>query len=127
MLKSHNLDPKIRSIFCSSTIAAGNILELCPALLDSDQLALTTNEIQILVSQAYEQDKTVKNYMKKLSEPGPHRAKNLNLSRCSIRNNRLYYDNLIFVPDSDKLKHLLIKCCYEHPSEGHHGRNKVYA
>lgn len=65
--------------------------------------------------------------MKILQGPGPHRSKNLDLSRCRIKSNRLYYDNLIFVPNIHDLKLLLIKNCHDHPSGGHHGRNKVFA
>ena len=72
-------------------------------------------------------DTILKEFIKILEGPRPHRSRKLDLSRCSARNNRLYYDNLIYVPDNIDLKLLLVKNCHNQPSGGHHGRNKLFA
>ena len=127
VLKNHNLDPKVLSSFLNTFSTTESILEPSPTEPNPNRQNSTSDEIEKLLSHAYERDFTVKDYIKKLLGQGPCRSKHLDLSRCSVRNNRLYYDDLIFVPDNDELKHLLIKSCHDHPSGGHHGRNKIFA
>lgn len=79
------------------------------------------------MNQGYIEGLEVQNYMKILWGPGPHRSRHLDLSRCSLHNDRLYYDNMIYVPHNSDLKLLLIKHCHDHASGGHHGQNKVFA
>lgn len=119
VLKPHNLDPEIIRT-TKLDLALINVQDL------NDKPAIS-EEIENLLTQAYQQDTEVHDYIKILQGPSPHRSKHLDLSRCSVKSNRLYYDDLIFIPDSPHLKLLLIKNCHDHPSGGHHGRNKVFA
>ena len=119
VLKPHNLDPEI--------IRTSNLL-LAPAILqDPDKTPAISEEIRSLLTRAYHKDAEVRNYIEILQSPGLHRSKHLDLSRCSVKNEPLYYDDLLFIADDPHLKLLLIKNCHDHPSGGHHGRNKVFA
>ena len=85
------------------------------------------DSIESLISDDHQEDTTLRNYLEILQGPSPHWSKNLDLPRCSIKENPLYYDNLIYIPNFPKLKLLLLKNCHYHPGSGHHGLNKVFA
>lgn len=121
VLKPHNIDPKI-------TLSKVKSLHLAPASMEVlDHSHSSTELIELMMVKGYQKDKVVQSYIKTLLGPGPHHSKHLDLSRCSVKDNRLYFDNLIYVPDNPELKLYLIKCCHDHPSGGHHGRNKVFS
>lgn len=86
-----------------------------------------SKSIENLINQGYQEDIALQSYIRILKGPGPYRSKNLDLSRCSIKQGRLFFDNLIYVPDVANLKLLLIQNCHDHPNDGHNGRNKIYA
>ncbi|KAI0993536.1 hypothetical protein K3495_g14648, partial [Podosphaera aphanis] len=115
VLKPHNLDPEISRHLP---------LQLSSAPLDPPAV---TEVINNLIAKGYQDDSTLLEYINILRGPGPYRSKHLDLSRCSLRNGRLYFDDLIYVPDVPDLKLILLKNCHDHPSGGHHGRNKVFA
>lgn len=117
VLKTHNLDPKIIQNMESSLNLATMPLEI----------QSVSESIERLIAQGYQEDIALQSHIRTLEGPSPHRSKYLDLSRCSIRHGRLFFDNLIYVPDIADLKLLLIKNCHDHPSGGHHGRNKIYA
>lgn len=123
VLKSYNLDPKI----ISDIPQQPDPVFVAPIQLEPKQANATTMEVERLMLQGYDEDKIVKSIIKILTGPGPYRSRHLDLSRCSLKNNRLYYDDLIYVPDNSELKLLLIKSCHDHPSGGHHGHNEVFA
>lgn len=128
ILKKHNLDPRIANDSSDITQSPlNNSLQLAPTRIETQEFADTTIEIERLIAEGYEMDTELKEFIKILEGPGPHRSRKLDLSRCSVRNNRLYYDNLIYVPDNIDLKLLLVKNCHNHRSGGHHCRNKLFA
>lgn len=131
-MKPHNLD---------SEIIRTRELELFPISLEnlnstpinpndipvnSNEASNISAEIEFLTEKGYLEYSDVQKCMKILHRPGPHRSKHLDFSRCEVKSNRLYYENLNFVPNIPDLK-ILIKNYHYHPSGGHHGRNKVFA
>ncbi|KAI0992795.1 hypothetical protein K3495_g15389, partial [Podosphaera aphanis] len=124
VLKSYNFDPRIIN-------PDNNIISLAPVLLDGPasnppEGVRIADQINSLLDQAYLEDAEVQGIMRTLLGPGPHRSKAVDLSRCHVKENRLYFDDLIFVPNNFELKLLLIRYCHDHPNGGHHGRNKVF-
>ncbi|KAI1000920.1 hypothetical protein K3495_g7279 [Podosphaera aphanis] len=115
VLKPHNLDPEISRHL---------LLQLSSAPLDPPAV---TEVINNLIAKGYQDDSTLLEYINIVRGPGPYQSKHLDLSRCSLRNGRLYFDDLIYVPDVPDLKLILLKNCHDHPSGGHYGRNKVFA
>lgn len=116
VLKPHNLDPAIVRNFTPIHLA-------CTSLESSP----TSEQINSLIAKGYRKDLELQNYIRILKGPGPYRSKHLDMSRCSLKDDRIYCDNLIYIPNNFDLKILLIKYCHDHPSGGHHGRNKVFA
>ncbi|KAI0994342.1 hypothetical protein K3495_g13840 [Podosphaera aphanis] len=117
VLKPHNLDPALLKNLNSPVRLSVTALETPPV----------SDSIENLISLGYREDSALKTYLDIRQSPGPQRPRHLDLSRCSIRNGRLYYDDLICIPDKPELMLLLIKNCHDHPSGGHHGCNKVFA
>ncbi|KAI0994899.1 hypothetical protein K3495_g13280 [Podosphaera aphanis] len=98
VLKPHNLDPEIVQ-------RMGSSLNLATMPLDTPTIA---ERIENLITQGYREDTALQHHIQTLEGPGPHRSKHLDLSRCSIRNERLCFDDLIYIPDIAELKLLLI-------------------
>lgn len=64
-----------------------NELELAPIdIVNKNEMTATSEEIENLIG--YRHDKDLQYYMRILQDPRPHRSKHIDLSRCSINNNR---------------------------------------
>ncbi|KAI1004451.1 hypothetical protein K3495_g3759 [Podosphaera aphanis] len=87
---------------------------------------MIADQINSLLDKTYLEDPEVQGIMRTLLGAGPHRSKAIDLSRCHVKENGLYYDDLIFIPNNLELELLLIRYCHDHPNCGHHGRNKVF-
>ncbi|KAI0995291.1 Transposon Ty3-I Gag-Pol polyprotein [Podosphaera aphanis] len=122
ILKPHNIDPKL------ALIKEVPPIHLAPTTIEASVHSPSSSElIESLLRKGYREDKALQCHIKTLQGPGPHQSKLLDLSRCSLKDGRLYFDNMIYIPDISELKLHLIKSCHDHPSGGHHGRNKVFS
>lgn len=94
VLKPHNLDQELIQNNQKPLDLAPVSME---AAIDSQNIS---DQIENLMTKGYQTDLDLQNYIRILKGPGPHRSKHLDLSRCSLRDNRLYYDNMMYVPDN---------------------------
>lgn len=56
---------------------------------------------------------------------GVRRCKGIALAECSTRDNRLFYNDRLYVPDHAPLKLKLLHMYHDDPAAGHPGRSKT--
>ena len=48
------------------------------------------------------------------------------LGECQQKDNLIYVNSLLYVPDDPALQLKVLKTCYNHPAAGHPGRAAIY-
>jgi transposase InsO family protein len=128
ILKSHNLDPAIRSQhsdpalrLCADSSASPSSLVSPPsAIIHTPRASLDT-----LFADGYAADPFPAHVIT-LIRQGATRSKHISLAQCSVGpDGRLYYSGLLYVPDYDPLRFELLRRHHEVPSAGHPGRAKT--
>lgn len=77
-----------------------------------------------LISEAYEHDPVPQEIINMIKQ-GAQRCKNITLSECTIVEDRLFYDNHLYVPNHGPLKIKLLQLYHNNPTAGHPGRSKT--
>lgn len=82
-------------------------------------------KIRDLLPEAYQQDPVVNSILDALDQ-GATRHPDITLADCERRDEYLYYQNRLYVPDYNDLRAEVIRLCHDQPTSGHPGRNKTY-
>ena len=77
-----------------------------------------------IIEDEYPNDDFIQEIMNMIRS-GIRRSKKISLSECAIRNDKLYYQDRLVVPDHDELKLKLLRYVHDSPVGGHHGRAKT--
>jgi RNase H-like domain found in reverse transcriptase/Reverse transcriptase (RNA-dependent DNA polymerase)/Integrase zinc binding domain len=132
LLKPDNLDPKIKDELHHSQLNPAfpdldfdRDLLLAPLSTEPEPEPLD-HKITRLLDEGYKADKwwlAIRDEMLK-PEGIPH-SKQISLSECQIRDNRLFFRNRLYVPDNE-LRLLLTQTSHNSAETGHPGKNRLY-
>jgi len=81
--------------------------------------------IEDLMRYEYERDPWICDVMNTI-RTGKQQHKDITLSECEIRENRLYYRQAMVVPNSDPLRFRILEFAHDSTVAGHPGRAKTY-
>jgi hypothetical protein len=84
----------------------------------------TNRSIEQIISDEYPEDSFIQEAMTLIRE-GTRKSRLITLSECEIRDDRLYYQTRLVVPDHDELKIKLLRYVHDSPVGGHNGRTKT--
>ena len=84
----------------------------------------TNRSTDQIIEDEYPNDDFIQETMN-LIRSGTQRSKKISLSECTIRNDKLYYQDRLVIPDHDELKLKLLRYIHDSPVGGHHGRAKT--
>ena len=116
MIKSHNLSPALKEH-----------LSLHPATLEPVPVAedITDQEqLQRLIVTAYTEDLIAIKVIQALCTDA-RRLKQFPLAECSLREDRVYYQDRLFVPENDELKLKIFHLCHDSALARHPGTAKL--
>ena len=116
MIKPHNLSSALKEH-----------LSLRPATLEPVPVAenITDQEqLQRLIVTAYTEDLIAIKVIQAL-RTGARRLKQFPLAECSLREDRVYYRDRLFVPENDELKLKIFHLCHDSALAGHPGTAKL--
>lgn len=108
-------------------ISLENDVRLCPAILEViEPDEPITNKITRLLDEGYEEDAFWLRIKKEMTKKGGIlHSKEVSLSECDIRNNRLFFRDRLYVPDTE-LRVLLLQTAHDSFETGHAGKHKLY-
>lgn len=135
LLKSHNLTPSLQHhIQNTLTLTSASVTEssqrfsyiLSPAIIEPPPNEPMDHKIARLLEEGYKTDIWYSKIRTELTQTDhiPH-SRDISLSECELRNDRLYFRNRLYVPDTD-LRLQLLETAHSSAESGHPGRNKLY-
>ena len=104
MIKSHNLSSALKKhlSLCSATLKSVSVAENI-----TDQ-----EELQRLIVTAYTEDLIVIKMIQALCTDAQH-LKQFSLTECSLRKDRVYYQDQLFMSKNDELKLKIFHLCHD--------------
>jgi RNase H-like domain found in reverse transcriptase/Reverse transcriptase (RNA-dependent DNA polymerase)/Integrase zinc binding domain/Integrase core domain/Chromo (CHRromatin Organisation MOdifier) domain len=127
LLKSHNIDP---AIFSAAQVILRGAATSQPSSFHAppppcEDRPTPPPSLNTLFGDGYAAD-PFPDHVIDLLRKGATRSKRISLAQCSVGpNNRLYYDERLFVPKHDPLRLELIRRHHDIPTAGHPGRAKT--
>ena len=136
VLKPHNFDKALDLHASRTENPRTNQSEDDPES-ESDNLNLTVNsepELDNLISTAYSENATRNDPLHEIMQAlrdgerqTPIMKKiHMSLSDCKLRDDRLYYRDLLYIPDHDELRLKLLQKSHDSMSAGHPGTTKTF-
>lgn len=82
------------------------------------------DDIQSLIQRGYESDSFIKGLLQAMEDNEP-RYENVSLSEITVRENRLFFRDRLFVPEYRNVRTLILRSAHDLPAAGHPGIAKT--
>jgi hypothetical protein len=126
------LDPDLSELFAN--LSWDQEIALCPAILEETEAEPINHKLTKLFEEGYADDPWWHKIRDEMCKTNgiPH-SKELPLSECTITDNRLYFQDRLYVPATSKMKAnstnlrtLILQSAHDSVESGHPGKNKLF-
>jgi hypothetical protein len=126
------LDPDLSELFAN--LSWDKEIALCPAILEETEAEPINHKLTKLFEEGYADDPWWHKIRDEMCKTNgiPH-SKELPLSECTITDNRLYFQDRLYVPATSKMKAnstnlrtLILQSAHDSVESGHPGKNKLF-